>query len=95
MIENDVERYLRLRCREAGAECEKFVSPGKVGVPDRIVTWWLGRIDFIETKRPKGPYRSSQDRDHRRRINRGCSVYRIDSKEKVDLYIDGKLEPVK
>ena len=47
--EKDVERYLVHQCKEIRALCWKFVSPGRIGVPDRIVLW-RGRIWFVELK---------------------------------------------
>ena len=37
MLEKDIENYLRKEVIKAGGTSYKFVSPGVVGVPDRIV----------------------------------------------------------
>ncbi len=53
-LEHDIEEKLRTRVKAYGGRCLKWVSPGKSGVPDRIVLLPGGRIIFVETKRPKG-----------------------------------------
>lgn len=51
--ERDVERYLIKECEKRGWLCWKFVSPGRRGVPDRIVIR-LGGVAFVEVKRKGG-----------------------------------------
>lgn len=87
MREIVVEEYLRDQVIELGGLCEKFVSPGKRGVPDRIITWPCGMIHFIETKAPGKKPDPCQDRDHAERRKRGAHVFVLDTKEKVDLYL--------
>lgn len=53
-LEKDIEARLRKTVEAAGGYCLKWVCPGWVGVPDRIVLLPGGRIVFVETKRPKG-----------------------------------------
>jgi hypothetical protein len=38
MLERTIEAALVRRVKELGGLCEKFVSPGRRSVPDRIVT---------------------------------------------------------
>ena len=51
--ERDVERYLVKECEKRGWLCWKFVSPGRRGVPDRIVIRH-GGVAFVEVKRKGG-----------------------------------------
>ena len=51
--ERDVERYLIKECEGRGWLCWKFVSPGRRGVPDRIVIR-PGSAAFVEVKRKGG-----------------------------------------
>lgn len=37
VIEKDIDQHLVKRCRQAGMLCWKFTSPGRAGVPDRVV----------------------------------------------------------
>lgn len=45
---------------ECGGLCLKFVSPGKRGVPDRIVLFPGGVVAFVEFKRPGGRFSELQ-----------------------------------
>lgn len=88
MLESTVEKYLRELVEEnPNCYCEKHVSPGRRGVPDRLVTWHFGRMDLVETKRPNKTAREEQLRDHRRRAKAGVPVYLIDTKEKAAQYV--------
>ena len=86
MLERTIEAALVRRVKELGGLCEKFVSPGRRSVPDRIVTLPGGRIVFVEVKAPgKGPT-ELQERDHWRRRKLGCEVFVINSIEGVDAF---------
>lgn len=52
MLERDIEKYLVTRVKALGGRSYKWVSPGNVGVPDRIVLLPDGRIIFVELKQP-------------------------------------------
>jgi hypothetical protein len=79
MLERDIERALVKRVKELGGLCEKFTSPGRMSVPDRIVTMPNGRIIFVELKAPKKKPTLGQCRDHERRRALGCTVIVIDN----------------
>lgn len=89
MRESEVEKYL-VECVEAlGGLCEKHVSPGLRGVPDRLVTWPNGAMHLVEVKAQTGfgkvmPW---QKRDHERRAKRNVFVYVLHTTELVDQYI--------
>lgn len=53
-LEKEIEAKLRKLVESRGGLCLKWVCPGWVGVPDRIVLLPGGRVIFVETKRPKG-----------------------------------------
>lgn len=59
LLERDVEAHLLARCRQAGFLCMKFTSPGRAGVPDRVVITPAATI-FVEVKRPGGRLRRLQ-----------------------------------
>ena len=81
MLERTIEAALVRRVTKLGGLCEKFVSPGRRSVPDRLVTLPGGRIVFVEVKAPgKGPT-ELQERDHWRRRKLGCEVIVINSIE--------------
>lgn len=81
--EEHVEGYLRRRVEAAGGTCPKWVAPGKVGVPDRIVVL-LGRVVFVETKAPGGKPRPIQLARHRELRAAGADVRVIDTRDQVD-----------
>ena len=84
MLEKTIEAALVRRVTKLGGMCEKFVSPGRRSVPDRLVTLPGGRIVFVEVKAP-GKYPTElQERDHARRRKLGCDVWVIDSIEDVE-----------
>ena len=50
MRERDIERKLLMETVQRGGEALKFVSPGCIGVPDRIVMLPGGHLGFVELK---------------------------------------------
>lgn len=84
MLERDVEQYLVRRIKRLGGMAEKFTSPGRRSVPDRLVTLPGNRIVFVELKAPGKKPTDNQKRDHQRREALGCAVLVLDTKEAVD-----------
>lgn len=80
-LEKDVEAALVRRVKALGGLCEKFTSPGRRSVPDRIITMPNGQIVFVELKRPGQKPTDAQLKDHERRRVLGCDVRVIDNKE--------------
>jgi hypothetical protein len=95
--EYDVEEYLIKQCAKHGAVAEKFNSPQKSHVPDRLVMWpdrprgLAAEITFVECKAPGKKPTVMQARDHDRRRELGFRVDVIDSYEGVDGYIRNML----
>ena len=54
MLESTLERRFVNMVRKAGGRAYKFVSPGNLGVPDRIAILPRGRIWFVELKTETG-----------------------------------------
>ena len=54
MLEKDIERYLVRRAIEHGGKAYKWVSPGHVGVADRIVMLPGGVVWLVELKTATG-----------------------------------------
>ena len=86
MLERDIEKALVARVKELGGLCEKFVSPGRRSVPDRIVILPGGRIIFVELKAPGKKPTLLQIRDHWRRHDLGCDVRVIDNLDEVGRF---------
>ena len=86
MLEKTIEAALVRRVKERGGLCEKFTSPGRRSVPDRIVTLPGGRIVFVELKAPGFFPTELQRRDHARRRALGCEVFVIRSIESANAF---------
>jgi hypothetical protein len=89
--EGDIEKYFVKRVEDCGAMAEKFTSPGKKFVPDRLVTWpryGFATIHFVELKTIGGKLEPGQTRDHERRRKLGAFVFVLWTKDQVDQYID-------
>ena len=54
MKESQIERRLVEGVKRLGGMCLKFVSPGTLGVPDRIIITVKGRVIFVELKTETG-----------------------------------------
>ena len=81
VLEKTIEAALVQRVKALGGMAEKFTSPAKRSVPDRIVTLPGGRIIFVECKSSGKKPTPAQQKDHERRRTLGCEVLVIDSLE--------------
>jgi len=86
MLERKIEQALIYRVKSLGGTCEKFVSPGRRSVPDRLVTLPGGKVIFVELKAPGNKPTEAQQRDHERRRALGCDVRVIDNMDDVDAF---------
>jgi len=86
MLEKVIEKALVKRVLVLGGLCEKFTSPGKRSVPDRIVTLPGNRIIFVEVKAPNKQPTTLQEKDHAKRRALGCDVRLINTLEQVDAF---------
>ena len=86
-MERDIERYLVRRVTQLGGVAYKFVSPGRVGVADRIVLLPGGVVWFVELKTATGrlsPLQKVFAADMRRM---GANYIVLRSKEEVDKWM--------
>ena len=86
MLEKEIEKAFCNRVKQLGGTAEKYTSPNRRSVPDRLVTLPGGRIIFAEIKRPGGKVTDAQARDHQRRRDLGCEVFIIDSLEQIYIF---------
>lgn len=77
--ESLIEQTLVRRVEALGGLCEKFASPGRRGVPDRIISMPGGVVVFVEVKAPGKKPTRLQLHDHARRRALGFRVEVIDS----------------
>ena len=86
-LERDIERHLVRRTIEHGGVAYKFVSPGRVGVADRIVLLPGGVVWFVELKTATGrvsPLQKVFAADMRRM---GTNYIVLRSTEEVDQWM--------
>ena len=86
MLEKDIENALVRKVKKLGGMCEKFTSPGRRSVPDRIVTLPNGKIVFVEVKNTGKRPTALQLRDHERRRALGCDVRVIDNMDDANAF---------
>ena len=83
--EGKIEDYLIKQVELNGCLCYKFVSPGKNGVPDRIVIAPPNKTIFVEVKAPYGRVRPLQRCAIRAMRKHGAPVFVAHTKEAVDI----------
>ena len=88
--ENKVERYLDSEVVKLGGLTRKWVSPGRDGVPDRIVII-NGVVWFVEVKTIDGKQSEVQKREHQRLIECGANVATVYGNAGVDMFIREEL----
>ena len=88
MKESVIEKRLRKGVESMGGLCEKFVSPGRRHVPDRLVTLPKAEMHLVECKRPGKSPRPGQIRDHERRARLGVTVHVVSTPEEVDTLLE-------
>jgi len=88
-LERDVEKHFVNRVKGIGGEAYKFTSPSRRNVPDRLVLYPGGFVEFVELKAPGKKATAGQIREHKRLVDMGFPVFVIDSRQAVDDYIAG------
>src|SRR5690625_2268508 len=86
-LENTFESYLHQRVKAVGGTTRKYVSPGTVGVADRLVIY-NGRIYMVEVKSPTGRLSVPQLREHERMARHGIHVHIVHNREEIDGFIE-------
>lgn len=87
MLERTIERKLKQRIKAQGGLALKFVSPGMVGVPDRIVLTPNGQVRFVELKAPGKKPSPKQIKMACRLAAVGHQVWVIDCDEKITEFM--------
>jgi hypothetical protein len=85
--EASLEQKLVLEVERRGGLCWKFVSPGTIGVPDRIVIAPDGRIIFVEMKGPTGKLHPMQRKRAKELADRGADWRLLKSNQDIGLFI--------
>jgi len=87
MLESEIEKTLIIEAKKHGGVALKFVSPGMIGVPDRIVLMKNGKMAFVELKAPGKKLRLIQEKRKLQLENLGFKVYVIDNIEVIGAVI--------
>lgn len=87
MRESQIEKHLVKRTRELGGEAEKFTSPARRNVPDRLVLFPKGVMAFVELKATGKKPTAAQLRDHQKRRSYGYRVCVLDSISEVNILL--------
>jgi hypothetical protein len=85
--ENKVEKYLDKQIQKIGGLTRKWVSPGRDGVPDRIVVT-DGDVIFVEVKTVDGKLSKNQEREHTRLRKTGATVITVYGEAGVDNFVN-------
>jgi len=91
--EKQVEKFLKDETERRGGICYKFVSPGRVSVPDRIVIL-SGIIAFVECKGEGGKVNPKQHRELQRLADLKMNVFVVTTKAEVTEVIRRMMEYV-
>lgn len=84
--ENKVETYLDTEVKEMGGITRKWTSPGRDGVPDRIV-FVHGDLIFVEVKTVDGDLSPVQKREHVRLREHDAQVVTVYGMAGVDALL--------
>lgn len=87
MRESTLEQRLVREVERIGGLAPKWVSPGNRGVPDRIVILPHGRVVFVEMKAPGKQLQPLQRKWMKTLRSLGHRVYKIDSAEDIERFI--------
>lgn len=90
-MESAVERYLNERIEKLGGLSYKWTSPGRRGVPDRIVIY-AGMVWFVEVKSVDGVMKPEQKREMQRLQEQGMLTSTVYGKGAVDTLINGMIQ---
>ena len=85
--ESVIENHLEKLAKENGFLYYKFTSPGRDGVPDRILIGF-GHTVFIELKRPGKKPRKKQEYVIGKMRDHGAYVFVIDNKDDCEKLIN-------
>lgn len=88
MLEKKIESAVCDYAKTKGCLAEKFTSPSKRSVPDRIFTLPDGRMFFIEFKAAGKRTTPLQERDHDERRKRNVTVFVVDDIDEGKRIVD-------
>ncbi len=87
MREKQLEQKLVKAAKAEGGMAVKVVSPGLVGMPDRMVLLPGGRIAFVEVKAPGMKPRTVQQKRHEQLRRLGFLVHILDDAGQIQALL--------
>ena len=88
MKEAQIERKICDHAQKLGLLQYKFTSPGRAGVPDRLLIAPDGTVFMIEFKTPTGRLSALQINEHRRLSEHNITVHVVDNVAEGKRIID-------
>lgn len=88
MLEKEIERRMGEMIKRRGGLYYKFVSPGNVGVPDRIVITREGRVIFVELKTEFGRLSNVQKWQMSRLREHGADARKIKGWPEAKAFVE-------
>ena len=87
-LERNIERKLVNGVKAMGGIAYKWVSPGNTGVPDRLVIFPDGKVEFVELKTEANKPTPLQLAQMRKLASKNCTVCVLRGEKAVDEYLD-------
>lgn len=88
MLESKVEQHFVDCAKARSGEVRKLAYIGRRGAPDRLLVLPVGRVFFVELKRPGNHADDHQAREHQRLRHVGADVRVLDTLEAVDAFFN-------
>lgn len=88
IAEKEIEKALVKKVESLGGKCWKFVSPSRVGVPDRLCLMHRGKVAFVEVKKPGEKLRAIQTKRKSELEALGFRVYVLDTIERINEIVE-------
>ena len=88
MLESKIEQKFTLMVKSRGGMAPKWVSPGMLGVPDRIALLPDGKIGFVELKAPGKKPRAAQLARQQQLEALGFKVFVVDDASQIEEVLD-------
>ena len=88
MRESSIERRLKQAVERRGGQALKLITPGRAGIPDRLVLLPGGRTVFVELKAPGKHPRPLQLKRRAELQALGFEVYVVDTYEAVQRFVE-------
>lgn len=86
-MEAKLEAKLKRKIEALGGQCFKWVSPGKKGIPDRIIFLPGGKMFLVETKWGKNGLSPQQRLIHKILWGLGIQVHIIATEDQLNNFL--------